>query len=333
MARPSTAASVSTTIGASFATLVAVAAILAWPTISECSSDPAGFGACVTDALAERGLLAPEKDTIERPVGPDVPTDPPLPISPAKPAGWLEATAAEIAPTRIAPVELVGAPAGRLNGQEAEADLPLSPLLLAPAAKVDATVAALSDAPETVTRLGGDLRALTATASAGPEDPVAKVALVGPVGAVAATALTSPAAIEPPQELVPAGPVGMLSATSPVEDADAQPLMVKPLPVKPAGTLAVAAPAEPPLRAEPLPVSPLPTKPRLPLPVQAVPAPVELTAEVAPLPIAVPVKRPAPPATVDRAPVIKYNPAFPNVVVLPPPATGANSSIQSWTID
>ena len=292
----------STTIGASFATLVAVAAILVWPTVSQCSSDPAGFGSCLRGVLAERGLLAP--NNIDHPAGPDVPSDPALPILPAKPAGWLEATAAEVAPTRIAPVELTGGPAGELNGQGAMPDLPLSPILLAPAAKVDATVAALSDAPEAVARLSGDLGVLAATGSVTDDEPVAKVALVGPVGAVTATAVPPPVAADPLAKLVP---------------------------VKPTGTLSVTGPAEASSAAEPVPVAPLPAKPKLALPVQAAPSVVELTAEVAPMPIAVPARRPDPP--VEAPPVITFNPAYPNVVVLPPPATGANSSIQAWTFD
>jgi hypothetical protein len=283
----------------------------------------------VTDALAERGLLAPEKDTLDRPAGPDVPTDPPLPISPAKPAGWLEATAAEIAPTRITPVELVGAPAGQLNGQDTKPDAPpsplalapaakvdatvaekddspLSPLLLAPAAKVDATVAALSDAPQAIARLDGDLGKLRAGGVVSEDEPAAKVALVGPVGAITASILPPPVASDPKATLVPP-------------------------PEKPSGTLSVTVPVEPATTGVPLRVTPVPTLPRRQLPVEAAPPPVELTAEISPAPIAAPVRRPWPPAA--PAPVIKFNPAFPNVVVLPPPATGANSSIQSWTID
>lgn len=304
MARSSTAASVSTTIGASFATLVAVAAILVWPAVSQCSGDAAGFGTCLRGVLAERGLLAPDGDAIDRPAGPELPTDPPLPISPVKPAGWLEATAAEIAPTRIAPIELTAGPAGELNGQGAAADLPLSPILLAPAAKVDATVAALRAAPETVARLEGDLGKLAAGVSAPDDVPIPKVALVGPVGAMTATAVPPPAAADPSARLVP---------------------------VKPAGTLSVSAPVEASSAAEPMLVTPLPAKPRLPLPVEAAPPAVELTAEVAPAPIAAPVKRFDPP--VEAGPMIRFNPAYPNVVVLPPPATGANSSIQAWNID
>lgn len=303
LARGNTAASVSTTIGASFVTLVAVAAILAWPTVSRCSADPSGFGTCLKGVLAERGLLAPDGDTIDHPAGPDVLTDPPLPIAPAKPAGWLEATAAEISPARIAPVELIGAPAGEVNGQGPAADLPLSPVLLAPAAKVEATVAALSDAPATVARLNGDLGRLAASASAPDDERAAKVALIGPVGGITATAVSPPAVADGAAKLAPVKMTGTLTVTAPVEASG----------------------------ADPVPVAPLPVKPKLPLPVEATPKAVELTADITPTPIAVPVKRPVTP--IEVAPTIKFNPAYPNVVVLPPPATGANSSIQSWTID
>jgi hypothetical protein len=48
----------------------------------------------------------------------------------------------------------------------------------------------------------------------------------------------------------------------------------------------------------------------------------------------VPVPIPAPPLPIrDEVPEFAFNPAYPNVLMLPSPATGDNSSIRTLTLD
>lgn len=301
MARGNTAASVSTTIGAATATLFVVGAILAWPIVSGCSGSAGGFGACLRDMLAERGILAPEDYSTERPGAPDVPA--PLPVPPRPPSGWLEARAAEIAPNAIAPIELVGSPAGELSG-EGMSVLGVAPRVsLAPTPKLDATVDAQRKPPVGSVRLRETFGGLEAVGVEGDEDaPVARVALVGPVGAITAQILAPAAAGEPAARLVPPVEAGRLSVEVPTDRGSSMtPLVLEPLPAEPAfPTIPMEAPAE-----------------------------MELTAEIIPMPVA----PPSSPVVEAEVPAFIFNPAYPNVLMLPAPATGENSSIRTLTLD
>ncbi len=302
MARGNTAASVSTTIGAATATLFVVVAILAWPTVSLCSRDTAGFGACLRGILAERGILGPEGYSTDRPSGPDAPA--PLPVAPLPSSGWLEARAAEIMPDALATIELVGSPAGELSG-EGKSVLEAAPgVALAPAPKLDATVEILHKPPNGSVRMRETFGGLKATAIEDGEDvPVTRLALIGPVGAITAQIVAPSIAAEPTARLVP--------------------------PYVEAGRLSVETPTERPAAAPPMKLEPLPTKPLLPdIPIKAPPQPIELTASIAPVPV------PAPQTAVEaEAPMFTFNPAYPNVLMLPSPAIGENSSIRTLTLD
>jgi hypothetical protein len=57
---------------------------------------------------------------------------------------------------------------------------------------------------------------------------------------------------------------------------------------------------------------------------------VELTAEATPTLVRI---VPAAPETEELGPVFTYDPAYPNVLMLPSPVTGENSSIRTLTLD
>lgn len=301
MARGNTAASVSTTIGAATATLLVVGAILAWPTVSACSGSAGGFGACLRDMLAERGILAPDGYSTDRPDAPDTPT--PLPVPPRPQSGWLEARAAETAPNAIAEIELVGSPAGNLSGEGMSVLGAVPRVSLAPTPKLDATVDAHRETLGRSVQLRETFGGLQAMGIEGDEDaPVARLALVGPVGAITAEVLAPAAAGEPAARLVPPVEAGRLSVEGPANLGSSRaPLDLKPLPVESA-----------------FPIIPI-----------EIPAGVELTAEIIPVPVA-----PSPsPAVEAEAPAFIFDPAYPNVLMLPSPATGENSSIRTLMLD
>ena len=288
MVKRTAAASVTATIGTATATLVVVGAVLAWPAISSCSGDPSGLGACLREALADRGLVSPEDQAIGSPEAPD------------KPAGWLDARATEMAPRLVPSIELndIGP---TLEVEDSDRPMAVAPkVALAPAADVEPL--ALKDlppvSPTTPLNPTGEI---TATGAASAGDQPVRVALIGPAGRIRASVTDGAPEIPATTVLVP----------------------------RDGGALTVSAPAGQSGTLTTLAVSPLP----VPAAVPSDPAPagpvVELTAAVEPVPV--PDVRRVPP--VEPQPVIAFDPAFPNVLVLPAPAEGEDSSIRQLTLD
>lgn len=261
MAGARAAASISTTVGVAFATLLVMGGILAGPAIVDCSSDSRGFGSCIRDRMANSGLFSPDTERLDRPSA--LPSEPEIPVSeqpvvtidpPPQPAGWLEANATELTSESPAAADLT-APAGTLDA----AALPTMPggtwadIALAPG---QGTLAANGEVGTTTT--------LTANVAAVPA--MGEIGATGSIGADSAIGAA---------ELAPAVPV-----PEPEVPAFEQPL--------------VEAVVETPPPPAPEPVTPV--------------------AE-------------APP------PVISFDPNYPNVLVLPPPASGEDLSFRALQLN
>jgi hypothetical protein len=183
---------------------------------------------------------------------------------------------------------------------------PAAATLSAPAGRLTATaVPRQMDAAPTIALApaGGDLAALGAAPGEGV--PPATAALTAPAGSLAAGPV--PAAPAPlPATATLAAPAGSLAAG---------PVPAVP-PVSPA-TATLTAPAGS-LAASPAPaVAPTLPKAELKSPEQTISSPFDAPTIEAKL----------------TSPPIRYNPAFPNVVVLPAPNTGPDSSIRTLDID
>jgi hypothetical protein len=204
------------------------------------------------------------------------------------------------------------APTGWMEAAANEFDAPPSaPVELAgsPAAMLANELAAASDEPiEMAIAPAADLAAVTAPPSA----ETAVVALAGPEGEVsadvkpAAPPPTGTAALNQPE-------TGSLSARAPVPEVAE--VVIAPQPIDHADDLTSAVEPPPPE-----------------------PAPVELE----PVDPAPPPDEPEPSEPVDGTPeqafsepviVVEFNPQYPNVIVLPPPAAGDNSSIRSLQLN
>ena len=110
---------------------------------------------------------------------------------------------------------------------------------------------------------------------------------------------TAPGETPAPAEVALVGPQGEVTAMSPMP---VMPVDGAAMLAEPDGLLVEGTTIEPP---------------------EPIAAPVELQAEAS----AEPIKAP-PPAT-----IIEFNPQYPNVLVLPPPTTGDNSSFRSLQLD
>ncbi len=145
---------------------------------------------------------------------------------------------------------------------------------------------------------------ITATGAASAADQPVHVALIGPAGQIRASVTDRPPEIPATTVLVP----------------------------RDGGALTVSAPAGQSGMLTTLNVSPLPPPavvPSDPAPAQPAAPIIELTAAVEPVPV--PDVRRVPP--IEPQPVIAFDPAFPNVLVLPAPAEGEDSSIRQLTLD
>jgi hypothetical protein len=284
------AASVSLTIGATFATLLVAGGILAGPAIVDCSRQPDGVGACLRAKFDQSGL---RQHALVPPAPSAVPETPasvaPPTLAEARPQGWLEANATEYEPPASMGTASLVAPVGRVD---AIGSLGVPPV-------VPGEVA--------VTSPQGSLAAGGRMSSAAP-DPVADIALVEPAGRLTAngSAVAQPDTAITSRGAEPAVARGTALITGSIGGASA-----------PHGTATLEATLEPPAAA------PLPIEIRLP------PAPIR------PKPVA----RPAPPRAAAAVPartgprrVIKADPRYPNVIVLPPPNTGENSSFATLEV-
>lgn len=212
------------------------------------------------------------------------------------PAGWMEAVANEYEPAASGPVELEGTPADLLAEAVESSSSGAVDVAVAPAAEL----ATLAPAQE--------------------ETPVS-VALVGPEGALSADVV--PIDIAPDLPAVLSEPVdGMLTADTPSQPAVDFAVAVEPVPPADDLTSAVEPPPSEPavvdLSAEPVPSEPESSEPSSAPPPSSEPASSS---------------EPEPPAPSSEPIVVEFNPQYPNVIVLPPPAVGDDSSFRSLQLN
>jgi hypothetical protein len=151
-----------------------------------------------------------------------------------------------------------------------------------------------------------------ATAALVPSDEAPDVALVAPEGEVSAELAVADAGAGGTAELSQPGG-GELTAVAPSQAATQVTIAPEPIDVADELTSAVEPPSSEPapveLSAEPLPVEPEPSLPSSSEPVSS-----------------------EPPSS-EPVPVVVFNPKYPNVIVLPPPVSGDNSSFRSLKLN
>lgn len=322
--------------GAAAVTLFAVGAILAGPAMVDCAGQ-SDFGACVRDGLTERGLLAPR--------GPELHAEIPAPPR-EDPRGFLDAQAAELPPMPPVPVVLEELP--ELEGMVVDAP-PLAPALASVAASspgtVGTTVAANVPEPPAAIDLAEQTGALSATASSVPAGGATSASL-SPVGATIVAREAAPAAIKSVDVALVAPALSNLSvaigtgaspAAAATGFADAvgevgatgspgvRQAAVGASIAASSGALSGssashAAATSPGLELRPVEPAPLLADARVPAPANASPA------ALSPI-----VEAPAPPEP--QPPAIRFNPDYPNVLVLPPPLVGENSAFVLLQLD
>jgi hypothetical protein len=313
----------SLTFGVAFATLLVVAGILAGPAVLDCSHQGGGLGACLRGKAIDSGLL-PARDvpanvpTLVSSATPELPT---LAEAPHE-AGWIEANATEYeAPPPDA--ARLQAPDGTLNAGGGAAG--------APSAAVEVALV----------EPGGRI---TAGGAAQPaDDPVGHTDLLAdPGGGLHATG--SAVAVIDPASTTLAPARGIVSATgsdgpaaAPATGAAIAPMRGTPLITGSIGR-ASSRSASALLEASLVPIVPS-LMPPLELPLVGAPPPVPARAVPAPAaPKAAPVRKPVAKAKAparphrSRAPAIKYDPHYPNVLVLPPPNSGEDSSFATLEV-
>ena len=303
MAGARAATSLSLTIGAAFATLLVVGGILTGPAILDCSHQGASIGACLRGKIVQSGLLPEDQPSAVLPTQ----AAPATPETSREP-GWIEANATEYE-GQAPGVARLRAPSGILGADGSAAGSLAAAVEIAIAEppgtiEVDGTASRVSD-PAGAAELHADpAGGLTAHGRAEAViDPAAT--LLAPLpGAVlatgrdgAATPMSGTTRASPRSAPLATGSIGPTigrSASAALE-ASLDPVMPSIMP---------------PVLAPPPPVTP-----------QAAPQP-----ERAPRTMALPR-----PHRLARPP-IKYDPHYPNVLVLPPPNTGANSSFATLEV-
>jgi hypothetical protein len=229
-------------------------------------------------------------------ISPDISSDQPAP------AGWMEAVANEYEAPASAPVELEGARADLLAEAAEISSAEAIEVAVAPAAEL-ATVAPAQEEPA------------VSVALVGPEGEISARIAVVDAGSGGAADLSQPTdgtlTAETPSEAA----VDVAVAIQPIDPADELTSAVEPPPSEP-------APVE--LSAEPVPSEPEPSQPEPSLePEPPQPGP---SSEATPEPSSEP--EPEEPAI-----VVEFNPQFPNVIVLPPPTAGDDSSFRSLQLN
>ena len=302
------ATSVSLTAGVAFATLLVVAGILAGPAVLDCSHQTGGFGVCLRGKVVESGLLPQDEALAPMAVTSPDAAMPPAVAEPLRKPGWIEAKATEYEAAQPPGFAQLHAPAGTIGADGNAAG--------APAAAVEIALA----------RPGGDLSADGAAPSAAdPAGPAEMI--VGPTGQLSADgralAMVDPAAttLAPLPGSVSA--IGHDGAALPLSGvATAGPRGV-PLVTGSIGTTGGRS-ASAMLEASLQPIVPSIMPPALePTPVAPLAAPVRK----------LPVKAAAALKLHRQAkPTIKYDPHYPNVLMLPPPNTGENSSFATLEV-
>lgn len=324
--------SLSLTLGVAIVTMVATAGILAAPSIRDCAAEGRGIAACLRDKL------------VQSPALPHLDEEPALVSEIPATIGWIDAYASEY-PVRPSALAELTAPLGALDvgGPELPPRADLGTAVPAPpdgilfatgrggaAPQLIARVA-LVEAPEiqigsgslgvpttstTSVRLSAPPGTLGAGYGGRSTRPAATVALVEPSGKLSALGVVPSSAPSATAILTPrSGTIsaqGAEGASTRIDASAAPDVTVLPQPEKPIEILTIGTPRTGADAAGSTSLQPI----------------IREAALATDAPVIAPEPTPAPPQR-----RFAYNPAFPNVLVLQPPATGADSSIVSLTLD
>jgi len=345
-----TAASLSFTIGVAVATLLVAGGILVGPAVLACSRDASTVGSCLRSKATDAGL-------IHAPAVVDA-------KAPSRPDGWLAADATEYTAPPAAAASLAagggdivaGGTAAPLPALSGQAEISLAPGTLAATASAPSAPApvevALAEPPVptgqgtagTASAAGASSylvapRGSLAVDGAAPLVPAVKAdaAMAADLGTLSADG-SAPAGVSTPgRSLMVAAPGGLAAAGTAPSSAPQAVAKLSPA----IGQVLAAGSVQ---SAPPLGQSSLQAPPPLPVPAPTLKAELSSVSsieQVAPQPVLI---RPetmvaAPGAPVHKSasiakapplrPIPKYDPRFPNVIVLPPPNSGADSSITS----
>lgn len=164
-------------------------------------------------------------------------------------------------------------------------------------------------------------------ANANEYEPPASPPIELEASTAALSAVELPSAMVAPVEVAVAPPAADLAIASPAPDAGTVSVAL----VGPEGTMAVAAAPEPPAdpSAAPEPLVPAPDLVIPVVPPSSEPAPVVLSAE----PSSEPSVEPEPSSEPAPTLIVEFNPAYPNVIVLPAPLSGDDSAFRSLQLN
>jgi hypothetical protein len=341
------------TFGAATATLFVMGAILVGPAWTECAGQE-GFGSCLRQGLEERGLLAP------RP--PQFAEMPALPRFDPRPEGQIAVDVAEASAIPAVPVALEGL----RGGIDTSLTMQVAPVVTTTiTGGEEGSLVASRAGDARLDTMGAELvatgGAIAARAADGLSLQAADVVLRAQDGVIVASGDLRPGLGHTGVTLAPEPVVLSADAVEPASQAPvAAGLTGAPGAMSVAGSVAVsAAPAiarlssnagMPSAGSEGAPAG-LVSVDMVPLAVNepvtldaaaelpsraAAAAAILLPVEPQPAPpMRKPQPDPAPPAIAPEpvGPQFVYDPAFPNVILLPPPQQGENSSIQTLQLD
>ena len=312
------ATSLSLTIGIAFATLLVAGGIVTGPAILDCSHNPDGFGACLRGKVVQTGLLPADArplplSALSSELSSAELTSPPIVAAvPLPKPGWMAANATEYEPPPPSVAALSGEP-GRVDAAGT-----------APGAAEAAAEIALAEP-------AGEMRA-RGLIPAG-DNSGAEVALAEPAGrlsvdgAAVAISRTGDVSLVPRVGSIEASGRGLPGATASGR------AITEPLPqgrsvvsgrigrnASAAGRAALAAT----LVAD---LSPAPALEQIAVAPQILPPKLDPRRLTSP-PRAAALRDPKP----MPSPPVKYDPRYPNVLVLPPPNRGENSSFATLEV-
>jgi len=321
----------SLTIGVAFATLLVVSAILAGPAILDCGHQTGGVGACLRDRVEKSGLLPSAAPVSERPVSIASVSSvaPPMVADAPRAPGWIEANATEYQPP-LSGTAALSPPAGALGATGAISQQSGFPGRASNSSRRGAMAAAGEAAQVTFAEDGqvvlaepdGEVTA-TGTVVARHGRPVLHLQPEPGVGVVAGEVIPG---VTASADAAIAAPLGHLAASGTgtfATDAVAAVLAAQPASI-PLGSGSIGAhtiDAQVTLEAElPPAATELPTAATPPPPVPRRLAPAAMRPPAQPKAAAIADRKTGTP----RA--LRYDPRYPNVLVLPPPNSGADSS-------
>jgi hypothetical protein len=201
-------------------------------------------------------------------------------------------------------------PAGWMEAVANEYEPPVSASVALEDAPVELAVVAAETSSSAAVDVAIAPAAELATIAPAQEETPVSVALVGPEGAISADVTV--ADIAPDAPVVLSQPVdGTLTAETPTEPVVDVAIAVEPIDLADDLTSAVEPPPSEPAVAD----------------LSAEPLPAEPSAEP------VPSSEPPPAPSSEPAIVVEFNPNYPNVIVLPPPVVGDDSSFRSLQLN